>query len=74
MARTYVSVIGGSVCTARVAALGEQLGELLAERGCVIVCGGMSGVMEAVARGARRREGECVGVLPGLDRAAPPPI
>ena len=54
MARTYVSVIGGSVCTAEVAALGERLGELLAERGCVVVCGGMSGVMEAVARGARR--------------------
>jgi len=67
--RTYVSVIGGSACTAEVAALGERLGELLAERGCVVVCGGMSGVMEAVARGVRRRGGQCIGVLPGLDRA-----
>ena len=73
MTRTYVSVIGGSVCPAPVAALGEQLGELLAARGCVIVCGGMSGVMEAVARGARRRAGECVGVLPGLDRSGAAP-
>jgi hypothetical protein len=30
MRSTYVSVIGGSTCTAAVAALGEQLGELLA--------------------------------------------
>ncbi len=37
MPATYVSVIGGSTCTAAVAALGEQLGELLAERGCVVV-------------------------------------
>ncbi len=73
MARTYVSVIGGSRCTPAVAALGERLGELLAERGCVVVCGGMSGVMEAVARGARRRGGDCVGVLPGLDRGGGAP-
>ncbi|HUK77225.1 MAG TPA: TIGR00725 family protein [Thermoleophilia bacterium] len=73
MSRTYVSVIGGSACTAEVAALGEELGERLAERGCVVVCGGMSGVMEAVARGARRGGGECVGVLPGLDRTGAAP-
>jgi uncharacterized protein (TIGR00725 family) len=73
MPRTCVSVIGGSVCTAEVAALGEQLGELLAERGCVVVCGGMSGVMAAVARGTRRRGGECVGLLPGLDRTGAAP-
>jgi hypothetical protein len=68
-----VSVIGGSSCTPAVAALGEQLGELLAERGCTVVCGGKSGVMEAVARGVRRRGGRSVGILPGLDRrdAAP---
>jgi uncharacterized protein (TIGR00725 family) len=34
----------------------------------VVVNGGMSGVMEAVARGVRRGGGTCVGVLPGLDR------
>jgi len=69
----YVSVIGGSRVTARVAALGEQLGELLAERGCTVVCGGKSGVMEAVARGVRRRGGTCVGILPTLDRRGAAP-
>jgi uncharacterized protein (TIGR00725 family) len=29
--------------------------------------------MEAVARGARRRGGDCLGVLPGLDRSAAAP-
>jgi hypothetical protein len=73
MPPTYVSVIGGSTCTAAVAALGEQLGELLAERGCVVVNGGAAGVMEAVARGVRRRGGTCIGILPTLERrdAAP---
>ena len=65
----YVSVIGQSVCDAGMAALGEELGELLAQRGCVVVCGGMGGVMTAVAKGVRRGDGVCVGVLPTLDRA-----
>jgi len=59
MPATYVSVIGGSSCSA--------------ERGCVVVNGGMSGVMEAVARGVRRGGGTCVGVLPGLDRGGAAP-
>jgi uncharacterized protein (TIGR00725 family) len=65
----YVSVIGQSVCDAEMAALGEELGELLAQRGCVVVCGGMGGIMSAVARGVRRGDGVCIGILPTLDRA-----
>ena len=41
----YVSVIGQSECDAEMAALGEELGELLAQRGCVVICGGMGGVI-----------------------------
>jgi uncharacterized protein (TIGR00725 family) len=65
----YVSVIGQSVCDAEMAALGEELGELLAQRGCVVVCGGMGGIMSAVAKGVRRGDGVCIGILPTLDRA-----
>jgi hypothetical protein len=71
---TYVSVIGGSECDEETAALAEEVGRLLAARGCVVVCGGMdAGVMRAVASGARRGGGRCLGVLPGTDRrrAAP---
>jgi uncharacterized protein (TIGR00725 family) len=69
----YVSVIGASRCTAKQAARAEELGELLAERGCAVVCGGRDGVMEAVARGVRRRGGVTIGILPDADRqrAAP---
>jgi len=68
-----VSVIGASAAGPELVALGEELGELLAQRGCTVFCGGMSGVMEAVARGVRRGGGVCVGILPTLDRrrAAP---
>jgi len=69
----YVSVIGASRCTEELAARAEELGELLAERGCIVVCGGRDGVMEAVARGVKRRGGVTIGILPDTDRqhAAP---
>jgi uncharacterized protein (TIGR00725 family) len=73
-ARTrYVSVIGASRASAEITAKAEELGELLAERGLVVVCGGREGVMEAVARGVRRRGGVSIGILPEADRhrAAP---
>lgn len=43
-------------------------GRLLAEQGFSIVCGGLGGVMEAVAEGASQAGGLVVGILPGLDR------
>ena len=43
----------------------EEVGRLLAERGCVVVCGGLGEVMEAAARGAKSAGGATVGVLPG---------
>jgi len=67
-ASVNVSVIGASAAEPELVALGEELGELLAQRGCTVFCGGMSGVMEAVARGVRRGGGVCVGILPTLDR------
>ena len=69
----YVSVIGAARATPELAAKAEELGELLARRGAVVVCGGREGVMEAVARGARRAGGVTIGILPEADRerAAP---
>ncbi len=64
----YVSVIGASSASPRLAALAEELGELLAARGFVVVCGGRGGVMEAVAQGVKRAGGVCLGILPEEDR------
>ena len=69
----YVSVIGASHAAPELAAKAEELGELLAERDCIVVCGGGSGVMEAVAQGVKKKGGVSIGVLPEADRlrAAP---
>ncbi len=65
--KPIIAVIGGSICTTEEAALAEETGRLLAQRGAVLVCGGLGGVMEAVARGARANGGTTVGILPGDD-------
>lgn len=59
-----VSVIGGSSVPAETAAVAEELGERLANRGHTVVCGGLGGVMAAVCRGAANAGGETIGVLP----------
>ena len=69
----YVSVIGASRATPELAAKAQELGELLAARGAVVVCGGRSGVMEAVARGVRKKGGVSIGILPEADRLCAAP-
>jgi len=49
--------------------MARALGRELAAAGAIVVCGGLGGVMAAVARGAAERDGTVVGVLPGYDRA-----
>src|SRR5690242_19712658 len=47
----------------------EEVGRLLAERGCTVVCGGLGEVMAAAARGAKSVGGTTIGILPGESRA-----
>jgi uncharacterized protein (TIGR00725 family) len=63
-----VSVIGESLSSMETYSMGERVGELLAENGITVVCGGLTGVMEAVCKGAKRKGGRTVGILPGTDR------
>ena len=46
----------------------EDVGRLLAERGCTVVTGGRAEVMAAAARGAKSAGGTTIGVLPGESR------
>jgi uncharacterized protein (TIGR00725 family) len=65
----YVAVVGGSVFETEACDQAERIGRLLAQRNAVIVCGGMTGVMEAVCRGAKAENGMTVGLLPGESRS-----
>ena len=61
-----VSVIGSG---ADHEARAEEVGRLLAERGCTVVCGGLGEVMAAAARGAKSAGGTTIGILSGTSRA-----
>ncbi len=62
-----VAVVGGGTCTPQEAAWATAVGRLIAERGAVLLCGGLGGVMAAAARGAKQAGGLTVGILPGND-------
>ena len=68
--RFRVGVIGGSRPDKAAIRAAETVGRLVAERGGVVVCGGLGGVMEAACRGARQAGGLSIGILPGNDPAA----
>ena len=70
MTRRIIAVIGGGTCTPDETALAEETGRLIADGGAVLVCGGLSGVMEAACKGAKANGGVTVGILPGADPAA----
>jgi uncharacterized protein (TIGR00725 family) len=59
-----VAVCGPADCTPAEAADARRVGELLAARGAVVICGGGAGVMAAVAAGARAAGGLVAGVRP----------
>jgi uncharacterized protein (TIGR00725 family) len=61
-------VCGPRDCTDAQAEQARQVGVLLAAAGAVVICGGGTGVMAAVAAGARSAGGLVVGIRPGNDR------
>lgn len=71
--RVQIAVVGGSPCTAEVAGWAHEIGKRVARAGGVLICGGLSGVMEAAARGAHEEGGLTVGILPSYDPATANP-
>lgn len=68
MVKMQVGVIGGGVCDNKTEMIAEEIGRELALRGVTLICGGLGGVMEASARGAKRQGGTTIGILPGNSR------
>ena len=67
--KTFVGVIGAGDCSEEICQLARKVGEKIAQAGAVLVCGGLGGVMEAAAKGAKSQSGITVGILPGVDKA-----
>jgi uncharacterized protein (TIGR00725 family) len=67
--RVQISVIGSSEGEPEVLRDAEAVGRSIAEAGAVLVCGGLTGVMEAASKGAADAGGVVVAVLPTLSPA-----
>ncbi len=63
--KTRIGIIGGSKPDKSSYQLAFQVGRLIGEKGGILVCGGLGGIMEASARGAKQAGGLTVGILPG---------
>jgi uncharacterized protein (TIGR00725 family) len=61
----YIGVIGGQYCSEEEERTAYEVGNMLAKRGAIIVCGGLGGVMEAACKGAKEAGGTTIGILPG---------
>jgi len=62
--RAVIAVIDGRKVEKSLLKEAEEIGRLLAERNSIVVCGGLSGVMEAASKGAKSAGGLTVGILP----------
>jgi uncharacterized protein (TIGR00725 family) len=71
--RPYVAVIGASNATEWELTTAEDVGRRLADEGCVLICGGLGGVMDAAARGCGAGGGVSIGILPGAERETASP-
>ncbi len=69
-----ISVVGGSNPDDRTLALAEAVGKTIAAIGAVLICGGLRGVMEAAARGAKEKDGLTVGILPNYHKETANPF
>lgn len=69
MPPVQIAVCGPRDCTNTEAATAREVGRLLARAGAVVLCGGGTGVMAAVAEGASAEGGLVIGVRPDTGRA-----
>jgi len=68
MQQKIISVIGAGDADGKTLQTAEDVGKLIAKRKAILFCGGLGGVMEAAAKGAKSEGGITVGILPQSHR------
>jgi uncharacterized protein (TIGR00725 family) len=62
-----IGVIGsGAELSQEIYRIAEKVGEELAKRNVILICGGKGGVMEAVCKGYQKLSGLSIGILPSI--------
>jgi len=63
-----VAVVGSGDSEPELMPLASEVGSVIAGLGAVLICGGLGGIMESAARGAKANQGLTIGILPSYDR------
>ncbi|MCE5333674.1 MAG: TIGR00725 family protein [Desulfobacteraceae bacterium] len=69
MRSPVIGVVGAGACSPDLAELAAEVGREIARKGAILICGGLGGVMNAAASGAKELGGVTLGILPGPDAA-----
>ncbi|MGH7771229.1 MAG: TIGR00725 family protein [Candidatus Binatia bacterium] len=69
-----VAVIGSSDANPELVALATEVGRIIASKGAVLICGGLGGIMEGAARGAKEKGGLTIGILPDYNKESANPF
>jgi uncharacterized protein (TIGR00725 family) len=64
-----IAVIGAGKCAKKLKDQAYAVGQAIADENAVLICGGLKGVMEAAAKGAKEAGGTTVGIIPGNNRS-----
>ena len=62
-----ISVIGASNTDEKTLKTAFKVGQLIASKKGIVICGGLGGIMESVCKGAKSANGITIGILPGDD-------
>ena len=68
MRKVLISVIGAREISGKVEQLAHKIGKIIAKMECILVCGGLNGVMRESAKGAKSAGGMTLGILPGKEK------
>jgi hypothetical protein len=64
MSKKIIAVIGAGTAEESLLKIAEEVGQRIARKDAILICGGLGGVMEAASKGARSDGGTTVGILP----------
>ena len=64
-----ISVVGASETDKETEKKAFEIGKLIAKSKYIVACGGLSGVMEAVCKGAKEENGLTIGIIPHAEKS-----
>ena len=66
--KPVIGIIGAGKCSKKMKEQAYLAGKTVTKMGGIVVCGGLGGIMEGAAQGARENGGIAIGIVPGEDK------